>query len=41
MNIEIPGRALIGLEGAIDAVIIRAVLESVRAGAKIDHVTPR
>jgi hypothetical protein len=30
MNIEIPGRALIGLEGAIDAVIIRAVLESLR-----------
>jgi transposase len=30
MNIEIPGRALIGLEGAIDAEIIRAVLESLR-----------
>ena len=30
MNIEIPGRALIGLEGAIDAVIVRAVLESLR-----------
>ncbi len=31
MNIEIPGRALIGLEGAIDAAIVRAVLESLRA----------
>lgn len=30
MNIEIPGRALIGLEGAIDAAIVRAVLESLR-----------
>ena len=30
MNIEIPGRALIGLAGAIDAVIVCAVLESLR-----------
>src|ERR1039458_10570956 len=28
MNIEIPGRALVSLEGAVDADIIRAVLES-------------
>jgi transposase len=30
MNIEIPGRALISLEGAVDAKIVRAVLESLR-----------
>jgi transposase len=30
MNIEIPGRALVSLEGAIDTRIIRAVLESLR-----------
>jgi transposase len=30
MNIEIPGRALVSLEGAVDAGIIRAVLESLR-----------
>jgi transposase len=30
MNIEIPGRALVSLEGAVDAVIVRAVLESLR-----------
>lgn len=30
MNIEIPGRALVSLEGAIDAKIVRAVLESLR-----------
>ena len=30
IHIEIPGRALIGLEGAVDAEIIRAVLESLR-----------
>jgi transposase len=30
MNIEIPGRALVSLEGAIDAEIVRAVLESLR-----------
>jgi len=28
MNIEIPGRALVSLEGAVDAEIVRAVLES-------------
>jgi transposase len=30
MNIEIAGRALVSLEGAVDADIIRAVLESLR-----------
>jgi transposase len=30
MNIEIPGRALVSLEGAVDAEIVRAVLESLR-----------
>lgn len=30
MNIEIPGRALVSLEGAVDADIVRAVLESFR-----------
>ena len=30
MNIEIPGRALVSLEGAVDAKIVRAVLESLR-----------
>ena len=30
MNIEIPGRALVNLEGAVDAEIVRAVLESLR-----------
>ena len=30
LNIEIPGRALISLAGAVDAEIVRAVLESLR-----------
>jgi len=30
MNIEIAGRALVSLEGAVDAAIVRAVLESLR-----------
>jgi hypothetical protein len=30
MNIEIPGRALVSLEGAVNAEIVRAVLESLR-----------
>jgi hypothetical protein len=30
LNIEIPGRALVGLEGAIDAEIARAVIESLQ-----------
>jgi transposase len=30
MNIEIPGRALVSLEGAVDADMVRAVLESLR-----------
>jgi hypothetical protein len=30
MNIEIPGRALVSLAGAIDADLVRAVLESLR-----------
>ncbi len=30
MNIEFPGRALVSLEGAVDAMIVRAVLESLR-----------
>ena len=30
MNIEIPGRALVSLEGAIDAMFIRTVLEQLR-----------
>lgn len=30
MNIEIPGRALVSVEGAIDATFIRAVLEGLR-----------
>ncbi|MDR5730206.1 MAG: transposase, partial [Terriglobia bacterium] len=30
MNIEIPGRALVSLEGSVDAGMIRAVLESLR-----------
>ena len=30
MNIEIPGRALVSLEGAVDAEIVRSVLESLR-----------
>lgn len=30
MNIEIPGRALVSLEGAIDATFIRTVLEGLR-----------
>src|ERR1700691_2929438 len=30
MNIEIPGRALVSLQGAVDADIVRAVLESLR-----------
>lgn len=30
MNIEIPGCALVSLEGAVDAEIVRAVLESLR-----------
>jgi transposase len=31
MNIEIPGRALVSVEGAIDATFIRTVLEGLRA----------
>jgi len=30
MNIEIPGRGLVSLEGVIDATLIRAVLEGLR-----------
>jgi hypothetical protein len=30
LNIEIPGRALVSLAGAVDAAIVRAVLESLR-----------
>jgi transposase len=30
MNIEIPGRALVSLGGAVDADIVRAVIESLR-----------
>jgi hypothetical protein len=30
MNIQIPGRTLISLEGVVDAKIVRAVLESLR-----------
>ena len=30
VNIEIPGRALVSLEGAVDAMFIRAVLEGLR-----------
>ncbi len=30
MNIEIPGCALVSLEGAIDAMFIRTVLEGLR-----------
>jgi transposase len=30
INIEIAGRALVSLEGAVDAAIVRAVLESLR-----------
>jgi len=30
MNIEIPGRALVSVEGAIDATFIRTVLEGLR-----------
>ena len=30
MNIEIPGGALISIEGAVDAAIVRAVVESLR-----------
>jgi transposase len=30
INIEIPGRALVSVEGAVDADIIRAVVESLR-----------
>jgi transposase len=30
MNIEIPGRALVSVEGAIDATFIRAVLDGLR-----------
>jgi transposase len=30
MNIEIPGRALVTLQGAVDADMVRAVLESLR-----------
>jgi hypothetical protein len=30
MNIEIPGHAVVSLEGAVDAEIVRAVLESLR-----------
>jgi len=30
MNIEIPGRALVSLEGALDAEIVRAVLKSLQ-----------
>ncbi len=30
INIEIPGRALVSLEGAVDAKIVRTVLESLR-----------
>lgn len=30
INIEIPGRALISVEGVVDAAIIRAVVESLR-----------
>jgi transposase len=30
MNIEIPGRALVSIEGAVDAAIVRAVVESLR-----------
>jgi transposase len=30
MNIEIPGRALVSLEGAVDANLVRAVIESLR-----------
>ena len=30
LNIEIPGRALVSLAGAVDAEIVRAVLESLR-----------
>jgi hypothetical protein len=30
MNIEIPGRGLVSVEGVIDATFIRAVLEGLR-----------
>lgn len=30
MNVEIPGRALVSLEGALDAEIVRAVLKSLQ-----------
>jgi transposase len=30
MNIEIPGRALISLEGVLDGAVVRAVVESLR-----------
>jgi transposase len=30
INIEIPGRALVSVEGAVDAAIVRAVVESLR-----------
>jgi hypothetical protein len=30
INIEIPGRALVSLEGAVDAKMIRTILESLR-----------
>lgn len=31
MHIELPGRALISLEGVVDAIVVCAVLESLRA----------
>ncbi len=34
MNIEFPGRALVSLEGAVDAMIVRAVLESLPVGSE-------
>jgi hypothetical protein len=30
INIEFPGRTLVSLEGAVDADVVRAVLESLR-----------
>lgn len=30
INIELPGRALVSVEGAVDAAIVRAVVESLR-----------
>jgi hypothetical protein len=39
LNIEIPGRALVSLEDAVDAEIVRAVLESLRGWSRPTRIS--